>query len=189
MPSLILIKAPGGSSAGQSYLLTADAIVLGREDTCDIVIPNHAVSRRHAQVIRSNGPYFIDDLKSRNHTFVNNRESFITTNRKAIATRYSFDDPTANNSDYLEEVPYFFLGWVAKQASEHSYSFEVLRAVRYANNCRFWLRTRLDSSAENWKRKHVVADRGGFKFQGFRLPRFAEVRKNLYSESQKSLFE
>lgn len=117
------------------------------------------------------------------------RRSFITTNRKAIATRYGFNDPTSGNSDYLEEVPYFFLGWVAKQASDHSYSFDVLRAVRYANNCRFWLRTRLDSSAENWKRKHVVAERGGFKFQGFRLPRFAEVRKDLYSESQKSLFE
>jgi serine phosphatase RsbU (regulator of sigma subunit) len=74
MPSLILIKAPGGSSAGQSYHLTAETIVLGREDTCDIVIPNHAVSRRHAQVTRSNGQFFIDDLKSRNHTFVNNRE-------------------------------------------------------------------------------------------------------------------
>ena len=69
MPSLILIKAPGGSSAGQAYPLTADAIVLGREETCDIVIPNHAVSRRHAQITRSNGRYFIDDLKSRNHPF------------------------------------------------------------------------------------------------------------------------
>jgi hypothetical protein len=71
---LILIKAPGGSSAGQAYPLTADTIVLGREETCDIVIPNHAVSRRHAQISRTNGRYFIDDLKSRNHTFVNNRE-------------------------------------------------------------------------------------------------------------------
>ena len=74
MPSLILIKAPGGSSAGQAYPLTADTVVLGREETCDIVIPNHAVSRRHAQITRANGQFFVDDLKSRNHTFVNNRE-------------------------------------------------------------------------------------------------------------------
>jgi sigma-B regulation protein RsbU (phosphoserine phosphatase) len=74
MQCLILIKAPGGSSAGQSYPLNADTIVLGREDTCDIVIPNTAVSRRHAQIIRSNGRFFVEDLKSRNHTFVNNRE-------------------------------------------------------------------------------------------------------------------
>jgi len=31
MPSLILIKAPGGSSAGQAYALNADSIELGRE--------------------------------------------------------------------------------------------------------------------------------------------------------------
>src|SRR5579883_1104448 len=74
MPSLILIKAPGGSSAGQAYPLTGDALVLGREEACDIVIPNHAVSRRHAQIKRANGQYVIDDLKSRNKTFVNNRE-------------------------------------------------------------------------------------------------------------------
>jgi phosphoserine phosphatase RsbU/P len=74
MPSLILMKAPDGSSAGQAFPLNADKMVLGREDGCDIVIPNNAVSRKHATISRSNGQYVLEDLKSRNRTFVNNKE-------------------------------------------------------------------------------------------------------------------
>ncbi|QEL19399.1 SpoIIE family protein phosphatase [Limnoglobus roseus] len=74
MPKLKLIKAPGMTGSGQSYLLSTDEVVLGREDVCGIVVPNHAVSRKHARIIRSNGQFFIEDLKSRNKTLVNNRE-------------------------------------------------------------------------------------------------------------------
>ena len=75
MPSLILMKAPDGSStAGQTYTLNLERMTLGREDCCEIVIPNHAVSRKHAAIRKANGQFIIDDLKSRNHTYVNNRE-------------------------------------------------------------------------------------------------------------------
>ena len=73
MPVLILIKSPGGADAGKSYPLDGDSFVIGRDDDqCQIVIPNSAVSRKHAQITRSQGRYYIEDLKSRNHTFVNN---------------------------------------------------------------------------------------------------------------------
>ena len=74
MPTLKLIKAPGMTGPGQSYPLAIDEIVLGREDVCGIVVPNHAVSRKHARIVRANGQFFIEDLKSRNKTLVNNRE-------------------------------------------------------------------------------------------------------------------
>ncbi len=74
MPTLKLIKAPGMTGPGQSYALAADEVVLGREDVCGIVVPNHAVSRKHARIICSNGNFYIEDLKSRNKTLVNNRE-------------------------------------------------------------------------------------------------------------------
>jgi phosphoserine phosphatase RsbU/P len=74
MPSLILIKSPGGLSSGQSYPLTGDALVIGREDACGLTIPNNAVSRKHAQIVRANGQYILEDLKSRNKTFLNNQE-------------------------------------------------------------------------------------------------------------------
>lgn len=75
MPSLILLKAPGGDRPGEQIPLDGDLLVIGRDaDACQIVIPHHAVSRKHAQISRSNGQYYIEDLKSRNHTFVNNKE-------------------------------------------------------------------------------------------------------------------
>src|SRR5262249_2232196 len=37
-------------------------------------IPHHAVSRKHAQIVRQQGVYYLEDLKSRNHTYLNNKE-------------------------------------------------------------------------------------------------------------------
>ena len=49
--------------------------MIGRDaEKCQIVIPHHAVSREHAKITQENGAYFIEDLKSRNHTFVNSKE-------------------------------------------------------------------------------------------------------------------
>lgn len=47
-------------------------MVLGRHPNCDIVLEVGAVSREHAQLIRSGDNYFLEDLKSRNGTFLNN---------------------------------------------------------------------------------------------------------------------
>ena len=83
MPSFILLKSPGGASPGEQIPLDGDLLVIGRDaDTCQIVIPHHAVSRRHAQVSRVNGHFYIEDLRSRNHTFVNNKEVVTRTQLK-----------------------------------------------------------------------------------------------------------
>jgi serine phosphatase RsbU (regulator of sigma subunit)/pSer/pThr/pTyr-binding forkhead associated (FHA) protein len=75
MPSLILLKSPEGASPNKNIPLTADLMVIGRDEGgCQIVIPHHAVSRKHAQIVRDKGQYFIEDLKSRNKTFVNSKE-------------------------------------------------------------------------------------------------------------------
>jgi pSer/pThr/pTyr-binding forkhead associated (FHA) protein len=75
MPSLILLKSPGGTSPRETIALDGDGLVIGRDaDVCQIVIPHHAVSRKHAQISRAQGQYYIEDLKSRNHTFVNGKE-------------------------------------------------------------------------------------------------------------------
>jgi sigma-B regulation protein RsbU (phosphoserine phosphatase) len=75
MPSLILLKSPDGIAANRHIALTGDAQVIGRDqDKCQIVIPHHAVSREHARISTRSGAYFIEDLKSRNHTFVNSKQ-------------------------------------------------------------------------------------------------------------------
>lgn len=80
MPSLILLKSPGGAPPGETISLEGDLFVIGRDkDTCQIVIPHHAVSRRHAQLSRTNGLFYIEDLRSRNNTFVNSKQVTIRT--------------------------------------------------------------------------------------------------------------
>jgi serine phosphatase RsbU (regulator of sigma subunit) len=72
MPSLILLKAPGGSATGQAFPLDGDSMVIGRDaEQCQIAIPNTAVSRKHAVITRAADKFLIDDLGSRNGTFVN----------------------------------------------------------------------------------------------------------------------
>jgi serine phosphatase RsbU (regulator of sigma subunit)/pSer/pThr/pTyr-binding forkhead associated (FHA) protein len=75
MPSLILLKSPEGAAPNKTISLTNGPQIIGRDaDRCQIVIPHHAVSREHAKITEQNGSFFIEDLKSRNHTYVNSKE-------------------------------------------------------------------------------------------------------------------
>jgi phosphoserine phosphatase RsbU/P len=75
MPSLILLKSPEGPTPSKHINLSGEAQIVGRDaDKCQIVIPHHAVSREHARITAQNGTFYIEDLKSRNHTFVNSKE-------------------------------------------------------------------------------------------------------------------
>jgi serine phosphatase RsbU (regulator of sigma subunit)/pSer/pThr/pTyr-binding forkhead associated (FHA) protein len=71
MASLRVLK---GGTPGQVLPLDKPNIVLGREaKDCDFVIPNQAVSRVHAQISLVQGRHYLEDLKSRNKTYLNNR--------------------------------------------------------------------------------------------------------------------
>jgi len=60
-----------GPSAGRRYPLDNEKIVMGRHPDCDIVVEAGAVSRHHAQLTMSDGQFFVEDLNSRNGTFLN----------------------------------------------------------------------------------------------------------------------
>jgi serine phosphatase RsbU (regulator of sigma subunit)/pSer/pThr/pTyr-binding forkhead associated (FHA) protein len=51
--------------------LTTERVVIGRNPDCGVVLSAQAVSRQHVQIVRDGGGYFIEDLQSRNGTFVN----------------------------------------------------------------------------------------------------------------------
>ena len=58
---------------GTQIPLDGDKFILGRNPECSIVIPVTSVSREHAQILRVDGQYFIEDKASRNGTFVNSQ--------------------------------------------------------------------------------------------------------------------
>jgi sigma-B regulation protein RsbU (phosphoserine phosphatase) len=70
MPILYVLK---GTSEGTTIPLDGDKFVLGRNPDCDIVIAATSVSREHAQIVRVNNRYYIEDKQSRNGTFINNQ--------------------------------------------------------------------------------------------------------------------
>jgi adenylate cyclase len=57
--------------ADKHHQLGAGTTVIGRASSCDLVINDTSVSRRHAQLAVTNGTCIVTDLGSRNGTFVN----------------------------------------------------------------------------------------------------------------------
>ncbi len=65
-----LVKLEGGKPT-QDYRITEERIFLGRAPSSDIVIDDDLVSKQHAAIYFKNGEFVIDDLNSKNGTFLN----------------------------------------------------------------------------------------------------------------------
>lgn len=63
-----------GPNSGQIYPLDLDRTILGRHPTCGIVLDDNSVSRQHAQITQSHGACYVEDLRSRNGTQVNDQD-------------------------------------------------------------------------------------------------------------------
>ena len=72
MASLKIIR---GGQPGEIFRLISQRTLMGRDpNRCEVVLQGSAVSRQHALITENNGRYFIEDLKSRNATFLNNEK-------------------------------------------------------------------------------------------------------------------
>ena len=65
-----LLLRMDGTEAGQVHSIDRESIQIGRHPTTDISIPDASVSRVHARIFQLDGDYYIEDLGSRNGTFV-----------------------------------------------------------------------------------------------------------------------
>lgn len=60
-----------GKSAGRSIALKHGKLLIGRAEECDVRPLGDEVSRRHCAVVEEAGSVTVEDLKSRNGTYVN----------------------------------------------------------------------------------------------------------------------
>ena len=58
----------------QEIPLDIDCFVIGRDSDCHLAIPSQSVSRRHAQLRLQDGQWSIEDLRTRNGTWVNGQQ-------------------------------------------------------------------------------------------------------------------
>jgi phosphoserine phosphatase RsbU/P len=62
-----------GPTRGQRLVLDQPSVLIGRHASCDLVLDDPAVSRRHARIERRADGYYLYDLQSLNGTTVNGR--------------------------------------------------------------------------------------------------------------------
>ncbi len=71
---MAVLKVLKGASPGQIVEIGGERMILGRHPNCEVVLENGAVSRHHAQILANHGLYYIEDLRSRNGTQVNDSD-------------------------------------------------------------------------------------------------------------------
>ncbi len=98
---MAFLRVVQGGRPGELHEIVADRLVLGRHPSCEVVLDNAVISRQHARLIRQGDQYVIEDLGSRNGTYVNGKA---VTGLQAIqdTDRIRICDYIL---EYLEELP------------------------------------------------------------------------------------
>lgn len=65
-----VLKGDGGGEAFSANLERRESVVIGRGLDCDIVIRDVKASRRHCKLTRQAGSFLLEDLNSKNGTYV-----------------------------------------------------------------------------------------------------------------------
>jgi pSer/pThr/pTyr-binding forkhead associated (FHA) protein len=69
---LVILSSTG---FGSTFVIDGGALVLGRQEDCDFVIDDPLLSRHHCRVsVDDQGDFWLEDLESRNATFLNARK-------------------------------------------------------------------------------------------------------------------
>lgn len=79
MAFLELLK---GAAPGTRFALTGEQAIIGRSADCEVPLDVPAISRRHALIRQDQGKFFVEDLQSRNGTYLNDER---VTDRTALS--------------------------------------------------------------------------------------------------------
>ncbi|MGD8597738.1 MAG: FHA domain-containing protein [Anaerolineae bacterium] len=74
LTEMAMLMEVEGPSPGKRFFLEQTELTIGRDESCDLVIPERQVSRQHARIRHEGGRHILEDLGSKNGTFVNGSE-------------------------------------------------------------------------------------------------------------------
>jgi DNA-binding response OmpR family regulator len=66
-----VLLADTGLLNGRKWTVAREEVIIGRDPTCDIAVPDRQVSRQHARIRRRPDGYWLEDLQSKNGTHLN----------------------------------------------------------------------------------------------------------------------
>ena len=108
---MAVLQVLKGMIPGRQFPIRGAKAVLGRHPDCEIVVDVGAVSRQHAQVLVVGGEFYLEDLDSRNGTFVDEDGE-----RSKAAARWT--TTTASRSAMSVHVPFRRRTRSARQRSD-----------------------------------------------------------------------
>lgn len=102
-----------GEKAGQRWTIRENELIIGRGGECDLVLPERQVSREHIRIFRDDDSYHLEDLGSKNGTWVNGKQvqSAIVPLRDgdeiqiALAVKITFVGSEATAPLLVEDLP------------------------------------------------------------------------------------
>ena len=105
MAYLLIAKSDG--SEPQKYEMNGDAVLVGRQPYCDVVVNDSAISREHAKFEKVDGAWRLEDLQSRNGVRLNGK-------------RIGYDPVLLTNGDriLLGDVPVTFVDLHEEEGGE-----------------------------------------------------------------------
>jgi pSer/pThr/pTyr-binding forkhead associated (FHA) protein len=72
-PNITIEIRVGNKKVSQSHFSQAE-ITIGRDTHCDLAVADEALSAQHARVVYHHGQWWLEDLSSRNGTFLNHEK-------------------------------------------------------------------------------------------------------------------
>jgi pSer/pThr/pTyr-binding forkhead associated (FHA) protein len=72
-PNITIEIRVGNKKLSQSHFSQAE-ITIGRDTHCDLAVADEALSAQHARVVYHHGQWWLEDLSSRNGTFLNHEK-------------------------------------------------------------------------------------------------------------------
>ena len=79
----VVLRVVGGKNDGREIAIAVPRFIIGRGDTAHLRPASDLVSREHCEILVGDGKVVINDLKSRNGTFVNGKQLAESHNSKS----------------------------------------------------------------------------------------------------------